>query len=295
MMEEEEMTIDMRNRILQRQAFLVQDPELISEVKSRLTLALVGLNVVILTLSGALSYFLAGKTLRPIQTMLEDQKLFIADASHELRTPITALKSSIEVHLRDKSMSLADAKTLLVSAQDQVNRLSSLSDSLLELSRNVSDRPDVDDCVNVYVVIQKVADQMRTLASEKGININTKGGNFTANISDHDLTRLVSILVDNAIKYSISDSNIDLTVFNTKRQVIIKIQDYGVGISKNDLKHIFDRFYRAQTARRSESTGGYGLGLSIAKKIIDSHNGTIHVESKVGHGSIFIVKLPLAS
>lgn len=293
MMESEGIPAEMRIRLLQRQAVLALDPELISEAKNRISLALLGLNVVILGLSGALSYFLAGKTLRPIQNMLEEQKRFVADASHELRTPITALKSSIEVHLRDGSMTLPDAKSLLNSAKDQVDRLSTLSDSLLELSSNDSSESTVKEDVDIAEVAQKVVSEMQPIASQKSCRVVLDQSEARVRISSHDLYRLTSILVDNAIKYSQHGGEVRVTISKNKKYGICMVADQGIGIPEADQKHIFDRFYRAEDARKSNGSNGYGLGLSIAKKIVDQYKGFVRVKSRPGHGATFVVGIPM--
>ncbi len=283
--------LELRGRTPTMQMMLVLDPDLVAETKNRIALSLGIVNIAILGISGMLSYFLAGKTLEPIQKMVEEQKRFIGDASHELRTPLTALKSAIEVNLRDKKMSLHDAKDLLATAKDQVDRLTHLSNALLELSGG-HDSNGIGsniESTNIADVAKKVTEEMQPLATEKRCLIIVNADDAHANIPNHDAYRLISILVDNAIKYSRPDTQVKISVSKAKKNIILKVEDQGIGISDNDLVHIFDRFYRADSARTKESTSGYGLGLAIAKKIVDTHKGKIEVKSKEGEGSTFRV------
>ena len=111
---------------------------------------------------------------------------------------------------------------------------------------------------------------------------------------EKSLTQLLVVLLDNAIKYTDGKSPINLTVKKDTSEINIAVKDGGVGIKKEDLPHIFDRFYRADRSRSKQRVGGYGLGLSIAKRIVTLHNGSIRVESEIGKGSIFTVTLPKA-
>jgi len=268
------------------------DPDLIAETENRILLNILLINGVILVVSGGLGYLLAGKTLRPIKEMVEEQDRFISDSSHELRTPLTSLKSSMEVALMDPKLSLKDAKTLISENIEDVNRLQKLSDSLILLTRKGLKRSlNVED-VSTKALIDTALKQTKPLADKKNIKIMLKVKKISFRGDFEKLTNVLVILLDNAIKYSPENKVIIVKSWKTKHFVDIQVKDQGVGIPAKDLPHIFDRFYRADASRTNTSTVGYGLGLSIAKMIVDQHHGSLSVKSLPENGTIFIVRLP---
>lgn len=274
---------------------IIIDDDLIEETKQRLLINLFIINGIILIASGSLSYFLAGITLSPIQKMTEDQKQFISDASHELRTPLTALKSLFEVSLRDKKITLSDTKKVIQQGIDQTDKLKNLSDSLLELSRFDNQKLVSTKPILIKEIITDAVSQLKSKADKKNIKILTKIGSQKVVGNYEKLVELLIIFIDNAIKYSPDDTKINLVAISGKKNLSIKIIDQGIGIDQKDLPHIFDRFYQASNSRTKNSDSGYGLGLSIAKQIIDLHHGKIEVESKLNHGTTFIIHLPFFS
>jgi len=269
------------------------DQDLINESQNRLLLSLITINLTILALAGSLSYFLAGRTLSPIQKMTEDQKRFVSDASHELKTPITALKALFEVSLRDPNLKLIDARQALQDGISQTNQLKTLTDSLLELN-HTSNGNSLDFKLNsVKDLMSESVKIIKPQTDAKKIKIIT---HFVSEklLSDHQkIQELFIILLDNAVKYSPESSSIKFLAKTTKKHLIFEIIDQGIGISPKDLSHIFDRFYRADNARTKNGAFGYGLGLSIAQKIVNQHHGKISVDSKLNQGTEFIVSLPL--
>lgn len=271
----------------------VVDQDLIDDSRHRLLLNLLVINGFIIAVSGVLSYFLAGKTLSPIQKMIEDQKRFISDASHELRTPITAIKSLFEVSLRDKNMNLPEAKKVINMGIDQTNRLQNLSDSLLEISRLENESSNLKfENLSFEKIIQDSINQIKPKAKTKKIEIISKIEPSKVFGDNNRLVELFTIFIDNAIKYSPEKTTIKIISQVNKNQIVTKIIDNGIGISKDDLPNIFDRFYQSDTARTKSKETGYGLGLSIAQKIIKLHKGKISVKSEVDHGTTFIIYLP---
>jgi len=272
------------------------DSDLMMEVEYRLILRLVIVNGIILVISGGLGYILAGRTLKPIAEMVDEQNRFISDASHELRTPLTALKSSIEVNLRDKKMSLDEAKQVLKENVTQVNKLQTLSDSLLELTQYQSPGNHIPHTsVLIEDVIDNAVERITPLAKAKQITVDHTVPHVKIIGNKENLSDLFVILLDNAIKYSNTGTKIGIGAKKTDGHINIWVKDHGMGIASKDLPHIFDRFYRADSARGRAEEGGYGLGLSIAKKIVDAHHGTIAVISKPNAGTTFTIKLPRGS
>lgn len=270
------------------------DPELISEAKGNIIVNLFIINAFTIVISGGLAYFLAGKTLNPIKLMVEDQNRFISDASHELKTPLSSLRVAFEVFLKDKNRTLKQSDTLIAESINDVDRLTSLSEGLLSLTehRSLTNRK-LFDKVSILNIINKSLVQVAPLAQKKKITLKVKSKNnlFTFG-NQHSLTELLVILLDNAIKYSPPKSNVTVSYKKIKNHLVISVLDQGIGIDKKDFTKIFDRFYRTDLSRSKNSSNGYGLGLSIAKEIVESHNGSIKVESQSGKGSIFTVKLP---
>jgi len=265
------------------------DPQDIEDSKNRLLILLGIINLGILGASALAGYFLAGKTLKPIKNMLDEQNRFIADASHELRTPLTALKTEIEVNLRSDKLKLTDAKALLESNLEEVNHLQKLSDNLIKLTNNSNNRSGVKTDYNLTKVIQKAIKKISPLAKKKHIQIISQVSDLVLFGNCESVTEALVIILDNGIKYSLQNSKIWLQTEQQNGYILISMRDQGIGIAKNDLTHIFDRFYRCDQSRSSD---GHGLGLAIAKKIIAEQGGKIKVESELGKGSVFTVKLP---
>jgi signal transduction histidine kinase len=266
------------------------DDDLIMESQNRLLVNLGIINGVILIVSGSLAYFLAGKTLSPIQKMTEDQKQFISDASHELRTPITALKAMIEVSLRDPNLNLDESKKVLTDAIFATNQLKTLSDSLLELNHlNNNGSSFKLESASIKKIMSESVKIIKPKADKKKITIKTNSIDKEIIVDNQKIQELFLILLDNAIKYSPRSSTIKFIASQTNKHLVVKVIDQGVGISQKDLPHIFNRFYRVDNSRTKNNASGYGLGLSIAQKIVEQHHGVISVESSPKNGSTFSV------
>jgi two-component system, OmpR family, sensor histidine kinase CiaH len=272
-----------------------QDNELIEWAKLRALEALFGINVIILFLSALSGYFLAGRTLRPIKNMIDEQNRFITDSSHELNTPLTSLKTSIEVNLRDKNFNAEKAKEVLKSNLEDVNNLQFLSAELIKLTQYQDQNNSLPfESFNLLDIIQEAVEKVKSLAKGRSISIKLDIPKTQVMGDRRSLTELFIILLDNAIKYSPNKTTVSVSVKKPDSKVQILIKDNGIGIDKKDIPYIFDRFYRADKSRTKQKAVGYGLGLSIAKRIVTLHNGNIAVESELGKGSIFIVTFPKA-
>lgn len=263
--------------------------------KQRLLYSLIFLNGIIFIVAGGGGYFLAGRTLRPIQEMMVEQNRFIADASHELRTPLTATRTSIEVALRDKNLSLSDAKRVLEGSLEDITAIQALSDDLLRLSHVENSQADkkVFKKVSLAEIADRAVKKVSALAKAKDITVTQKTTKHFIRGDSLGLEELLIIFLDNAIKYSPEKSMVTMTTKKSDGHVLFIIADTGMGIEKKELGHIFDRFYRVEKSRTKNTVRGYGLGLSIAKKIIEEHNGTVKVESVIGKGTIFTISFPV--
>lgn len=276
-------------------AIEIKDGVFVQIVKQRILITLSLINGAIFIIAGGLGYFLAGKTLRPIQEIVEEQNRFVSDASHELKTPLTSLKTAMEVHLRDKNTTLSEANALIKDNIEEVNRLQSLTEGLLQISTYEKTNGAMPtEYVILSLILHDAIKKVRAIAKTKRIKItsNFEKGNVLGNALA--LTDLFVILLDNAIKYSPNNSTITVTTAKTNKYIIATIQDNGMGVAEKDLPHIFDRFYRADAARKKTGSGGYGLGLSIAKKIVEYHHGKINIESQVGKGTKISIQLKLS-
>lgn len=267
------------------------DLELIDETRRRFVVYLVLINTGIIAITGVLGYFLAGKTLQPIQSMVDEQKRFIEDASHELRTPLTALKTTMEVGLRDKHMDLASAKQIIEEGLADVNRLQALSEQLLKLAQYEDQTASIKmEEVDISAVLKSAVRTVTPLAERKNITIQVDVSDSIVIGNTDALIHLITILLENAVKYSHEKGEVTLLSKRENNQTIISVIDRGLGIAEKDLPHIFDRFYRADEARTHNESGGYGLGLSIAKRIVDMHRAHITIHSKKEHGTTISVQ-----
>lgn len=263
----------------------------IEESNKNLRNNLICFNLIILAISSFASYFLAKKTMSPIEEALEAQNRFTTDASHELRTPLSAMRAEIEVALRDEKFNLSEAKKLLQSNLEETEKLESLSNALLKLARYQENDDYQMEKVSLKEIIVEAYEKVEKMANKKSIEFENDFLDLYTTGCHQNLTELFVILLENAIKYSPEKSKIHILMKKENDKAIVKIKDEGIGIKASDLPYIFNRFYRSDISRSKEKINGYGLGLSIAHKIIEIHNGVIAVSSKQGKGSEFSVKL----
>lgn len=265
----------------------------IDEGRNALLWRLAGLNAAALAGGGLLSYYLARRTLRPIEESMEAQYRFISDASHELRTPLAALQSSNEVALRRANLNLDDAKELLRSNIDEVIKLKTLANDLLALAKQ-----DQQKTTSIPVSMQDVAaEAMNNViapAQAKHITLHDTTPPIKVLADPQSLAQVLVILLDNAIKFSHDKGAIYIAGHKKGKYGLLSVRDEGVGIRATDLPHLFQRFYQADASRTKHATAGYGLGLSIAQQIIHRYGGDITAISTPGKGATFTVKLPLA-
>lgn len=258
---------------------------------------LIILNTFTLVAGGLLSYWFAGRTLKPIADMHEAQARFVADASHELRTPLANIRAENEVFLRQKDFSDDDTRELVQSNLEEVQRLEHLSRDLLALTQYGQTELPKDE-IDLATVIDESTSQMNKLLESKKVIIKTQlsPGKLVAN--QESLTRLLVILLDNAIKYGPAKGTIYIAGARHGSQYVFTVRDEGEGISKADLPHIFDRLYRGDKARSKHpspaTATGYGLGLALAKEIVQANAGSIRAYNAPQGGAVFSVQLPSA-
>jgi signal transduction histidine kinase len=250
------------------------------------------INVLILIGGGMLCYYLALRTLKPIEEAHEALERFTADASHELRTPITAMRSENEVTLMDPKLTLTQAKQQLTSNVEELEKLSKLSDGLLRLARLGNNGLEKTN-IKLADVISKAVDRVLPSAEKKHILIHAPDlKKETALADEASLTEALFILIDNAVKYSPDKSEIHVPVSKKGKQTTLSVADQGAGINASELPFIFERFYRADSSRTKQHVSGYGLGLAIAKDIAKAHDGSLTVSSAPNKGSTFAITIP---
>ena len=225
-----------------------------------------------------------------------ERRLFVSNVSHELRTPLTSVKSYLEA-LDEGALSESVAPDFIKVSLDETNRMMRMVTDLLHLSRidNATSHLDVE-LINFTAFITFILnrfDQIRGQDEEKKYEL-VRDYPITSvwiEIDTDKMTQVIDNILNNAIKYSPDGGKITVTMKTTDDQMILSISDQGLGIPKQDLPRIFDRFYRVDRAR-SRAQGGTGLGLAIAKEIIKQHKGFIWAKSEYGKGSTFTIVLP---
>lgn len=252
--------------------------------------------IVTLILSGLGGMWLTQKAIEPIEGSYFTLKQFTADASHELRGPLTAIKFSVDIirhhpeRIHPKDVKKLDA---IASATTQ---MSQLIEDLLLLARTdkevVIPAPEKTE-ISLSAILQNLFILLEPVAQNKKVSLKSHLKDNLIVLGDKSkLSRLFSNLVHNAIQYTPEGGIVTIELNKQNRYAIINVKDTGIGIAEDQLSHVFDRFWRADKAR-SRREGGTGLGLSIAKAIAVSHGGKISVTSKVNVGSCFQVKIPL--
>ena len=241
---------------------------------------------------GTLVVFNDVTQLRRLEDMRRD---FVANVSHEIKTPLTAIKGFVETLRQGNVDNPAEAQRFLGIIQKHADRLSSIVEDLLSLSR-IEQGDEVKviklDEGSIKDVFKTAIQICRPKAEEKNININqTCDEQLVSRFDASLLEQAVVNLLDNAIKYSEPNSTIDLKAHQKNSQIKITIADRGIGIAKKHLPRLFERFYRVDKAR-SRYMGGTGLGLAIVKHIAQAHGGDVSVESSLGEGSVFSIILP---
>jgi signal transduction histidine kinase len=254
-----------------------------------LSISLAGLAVVFVS-----SLFLADRALIPIKKSWENQKNFVADASHELRSPLAVMQTNLELVMGNKEDTVESQTKWLENIQAENRRMTKLVDDLLLLARADSNQQLMDKCIfSLHETVKDAVASYVPLAAKKNIQLELKQAEEIDFLGDEGrLKRLVVILIDNAIKYTPSGGQAGVILRKMDSHVELLVSDTGVGIEYEYLDKIFERFYRVDKARSRES-GGTGLGLAIADWIVKEHKGTISVSSVPGRGSTFKVQLPI--
>jgi len=243
---------------------------------------------------GITGWFLGGIAMQPTRRAYDQLQRFTADASHELRAPLAAVLSNAQVGLMSPEDS-AQQHLRLEKIVETAKSMSTLISNLLFLSRHEGalDLASLKR-VDLVALLRSLIDDQTAQATAQGLTFTSQlpEQSITLNADPDLLKQAVTNLLSNAFKYTPSGGNVQLRLSSTSRHASIQVEDNGMGIPAADLPHIFERFYRVDTAR-SRQTGGFGLGLAIAQQIITAHQGHITANSTVDKGSIFQIELPL--
>ncbi len=289
-----ETRISQDTALLEQTAFdfeRVRDRQM-QEAKANIVTMLLYANIAILGFASVAAYAWARRTLQPIEAAHEAQTRFTSDASHELRTPLTVMKAELELILKDKKATKQDYQQVLTSNLEEVNRLSNLSTTLLLLAKLEYSKLEW----RRFNITEPLDVAIRSLGERaERIDITAVKKIPTIEANPASITELVLVLLDNALKYSPPHSRVVLSIKRKGRtNVEISVTNTGKGISDSQLPHIFRRFYRAEDSRNQHADISYGLGLPIAKKIVELHHGELTASSQPDVFTKFTVRLPLS-
>jgi heavy metal sensor kinase len=229
-----------------------------------------------------------------LDAAFQEQQRFIADSSHELRTPVAVVRTEAEVAL-EREREPKEYQASLALIRDEAERLSRIVEDLFILARQpVATRGLMRGPVRLNSLVRECGRAAQVLAAKKGLRLDFQDSVAEVSLSGDDelLKRLFLNLLDNAVKYTPPGGEITMRLTTHNGDARITVNDTGVGIAAEDQPRVFDRFYRVDKAR-SRTVGGAGLGLSIARWIVEAHEGKLSLESKAGTGSTFTVELPL--
>ena len=253
--------------------------------------SLVGFNLGIFLIGIFVSRSLARLTLAPIERAMMKQAQFIFDASHELKTPLTAMLIRNEVAMRKKNLPEEKAREVIAKNIEEILRMKELTASMLDVARENNDRENGETIV-IDKFMTNLREKLLPVARKSGIEIKLEvnvGKDKTTVVAKNTLEQVLTIFADNAMKYS-GDSTVYLRAGRRGKNVVFSVKDDGVGVKKEDQKRIFERFYQVDAARtRTEDKTSHGLGLAIAKNLAERQGYKIVLRSEEGRGAEFEV------
>jgi two-component system, OmpR family, sensor kinase len=221
---------------------------------------------------------------------VETQRRFVDDASHELRTPLTIMRGNLELVAREPSMAPAERDAALRDSIAEAERMTQLVDDLLALARVDAGMTMPDLHVALAPLVRAVAQETKATAGDRTISVTIGSESAGVRGSENLLRRVLANLADNAVKHTRPDGAISLSLVQENDAAILTVADDGVGMTAEEVPHVFDRFWRSDASRERP---GSGLGLAIAKAVVEAHGGTIEAASEPGAGTTFTVRLPL--
>lgn len=260
------------------------------------SLVIVGIAIMILVL--ALAWAFSRWALRPVQRAWDSQQQFIADASHEMKTPLTVIMANASIALKKPQATIAEQSQWIEGIQDEAQNMEHLVLDMLALAQpeNAAKQDAVAERVNMSEMAERASLQFEALAFERGVMLEDNiDPNVIVSGDPTKLQRLIGTLVDNACKYAEKDTSIGVSLKATGHHCILSVHNWGNPIDPEDIPHVFDRFYRSDKSRdRSNDDGehSFGLGLAIAQKIVQQHGGELSVASSAEDGTTFTARLP---
>ncbi len=266
------------------------DKEISSQLVRSLELGAGGIVAIVL-----IALLLSHWALKPVERAWEQQRQFVADASHELKTPLSVILANTQILMNDESKIPEESRRWIRGTSDEAERMRGLVEELLELARTEGGASSAraNAPVDLSSLVEGDALQFDAVAYERGCGIETNVVDGISVLGDQDqLDRLLKTLIDNACKYAARGTQIKVTLEKNGSHALFVATNQGESIPEEDLPRVFDRFWRSDKAR-ARSTGGYGLGLAIAKGIAESHGGKIWATSDDVQGTSFYVKLPI--
>lgn len=233
-----------------------------------------------------ISLVLSGFAVKPVKTAWEQQKQFVADASHELKTPLTVILANNNIMMSHTENCVKDEMQWLESTEEEAQHMKKLIDQMLFLAKSDAGETNVEmSDVDFSEIVEGASLNFEPVAFEKNVMIDSQiESEITLRGNATQLNQLTHILIDNAVKYSAENSTVTITLSKSGDSTEFSVNNHGTVIAPDDLEHIFDRFYRAE---KSRTTKGYGLGLSIAQKIVQGMNGKLTAESNEQDGTTF--------
>lgn len=283
-----------RKAALDDQGMIVLFHDLTHELQLRRALltALVVVGVLCSLLSFGASFYMASRAMVPIQNAWRQQKNFLSDASHELRSPLAIIQTNLDIVLMKPEETVASQRKWLKNIQEEAVLMAKLVDSLLFLARADSHQQmSMKELFSLSAAVERAAAPLRVIAAAKEVMLDVDAEAMVDFYGDEEqLKRVTGILLDNAIRHTPSGGRVLASLARSEPSVILTVADTGEGIAPEHLDKIFDRFFQVDESR---AKGGAGLGLAIARWIVENHGGNIGVKSSPGNGTIFTVSLPL--
>ena len=264
----------------------------VHEEINQLILVLLPLTLGALGLSAIGGAYMAGRAVRPVRKAFERQRSFIADASHELKTPLTLIRADAEVLQR--GLTSPDDRELADDVLAETDRMSAVLSDLLLIARIDAGKLAVrQEPFDLAGVISETADRFVARAASEGVQLEAQTpGKLRVRGDSERAAQILSILLDNALRHTSPEGNVSVVGSTRDGFVEAVVEDSGPGVSPEHLPHVFERFYRVDTAR-SRSSGGTGLGLAIARDLARAQNGDLEAENAEGGGAVFRLKLPV--
>jgi signal transduction histidine kinase len=241
------------------------------------------------------AWFLSGKALEPIHQAFQRQQEFTADASHEFRTPLTIMRAATDLLARHGDEPISSNPDLLADVRTEIDRLERIAADLLTLARSDAGRLELGLAdIDLGSLAAETVRRLKPLAAAKNVSLKLGASDGLRVEADPDrLEQVLTVLLDNAVKHTPVGGEVTVGVSRHGSDGVVTVENGGAGIASEHLQRIFDRFYRGDRARRRD--GGAGLGLAIAKALVDAHGGRLTVESKEGQGTTATVTLRLAN